>query len=235
MPSVSELFASTPANTERIQKYSQPQQDLLNQLTGLASQQLGKSQQPFNFAPIAQQARKQFATQTVPSIAERFTAMGGDSRLGSSGFAGQIGAAGSQLEEALASLKSQVGLQQQGRQDQMLQMLLGGALQPQFESVFTPKQPGVGAQITAPAIMLALSHLLPGLGNLLGKGIGGLSSLFGGGSSGAVSSGSPLGAPSSGWGSGLGGLGGGVLGSALGGPIGGGIGSGLGSLFGGLF
>ena len=46
---------------------------------GLLNQTLGQLQQPgkFDFAPIAAQARKGFQEQTIPSIFERFTSMGG--------------------------------------------------------------------------------------------------------------------------------------------------------------
>ena len=68
-----------------------------------------------SFAPIAQQAMSQFASDTVPGLAERFTALGGGgTSLGSSGFQGALGAAGAGLQENLASLGSQYGLQQRG-------------------------------------------------------------------------------------------------------------------------
>lgn len=76
----------------------------------------------FDFAPIAQQARTQFQTQTVPSLAERFTALGGQTRPGTaSGLIGQLGAAGAGLEEGLAALASKYGIvQQQNLADQAL-------------------------------------------------------------------------------------------------------------------
>jgi hypothetical protein len=87
--------------------------DILNQ--GLSGLQNNK----FDFAPIAQQARTQFNQQTIPSIAERFTAMGGGG--GRSGaFAQQLGQAGANLETNLAALQSQYGLQQQGNLLRML-------------------------------------------------------------------------------------------------------------------
>src|ERR1700684_1866670 len=66
----------------------------------------------FNFEPIAQQARTQFNTQTIPSIAERFASMGSGGSQRSSSFANALGSAGSGLEQSLAALRSQYGLQE---------------------------------------------------------------------------------------------------------------------------
>ena len=95
-------------------------------LDQLLSQGLGN----MNFQPIEQQARSNFATQTVPGLAERFTSMGGGQH--SSAFQGALGQAGSGLEEALASLRSQYGMQQ-------TQM----GMQHRFENTYMQGQPGV--------------------------------------------------------------------------------------------
>lgn len=57
----------------------------------------------FDFQPIEDKARQQFATKTVPGLAERFTAMGGQ-RSGS--FGQQLGAAGADLEGTLAGQRA---------------------------------------------------------------------------------------------------------------------------------
>jgi len=69
------------------------------------------------FSPIEDQARRQFTTKTIPSLAERFTALGGGQR--SSAFPGALGSAASELESNLASLRAQYGerARQQGFQE----------------------------------------------------------------------------------------------------------------------
>lgn len=88
------------------------------------------------FEPIAQQAQKQFSTQTVPGLAERFTAMGGGQN--SSAFQGALGSAGADLQSQLASMASQYGLQ--NRQGLLQQLQLG--LTPQFETQHRPREAG---------------------------------------------------------------------------------------------
>jgi hypothetical protein len=109
----------------------------------------GKAPGSFDFAPIAQQARTQFQTQTIPGLAERFTAMGGGQR--SSAFQSALGRAGAGFEENLAGLQSKYGLAQQGQNTQLLQLLLGMGSQPSYESAYFPGQPGL-LQSAAPAL-----------------------------------------------------------------------------------
>lgn len=126
------------------------------------------------FAPIEQRALSRFNTETVPSLAEKFTAMGGSGHLGSSSFAGELGKAGTDLEEGLAALKAQYGLQNQGQQNQLLSLLLSGALQPQFENNFVSPVQGI------------LGKAAPGLGRLAGLGVGAAAGGFFGGPPGAL-------------------------------------------------
>lgn len=106
-------------------------------------------------SPISQQAQKRFQQQTIPSIAERFSGLGGQS---SSAFRQAIGGAGADLQGQLAALDQQNALRQ---------IALG--LTPQFETGYMKGGGGL------------LGGLLsnPGFGEALGKGaIGGLASLF---------------------------------------------------------
>lgn len=107
-------------------------QNLLKMLQG------GQGQAP-SFAPIAQQARTQFNTQTIPSLAERFTSLGAQN---SSAFQGALGSAGAGLEENLASMQSQYGLQQNSQNQNLMKILLGLGLSPQFENIAFGGQPG---------------------------------------------------------------------------------------------
>ncbi len=131
---LSSLFKKSPRQ-QNVSKLSPQQLGLQSQAGNLAMQGL---QNPYEgFEPIEQRARNQFQTSTIPSLAERFTAMGsGDNR--SSAFQGAIGQAGAGLESNLAALRSQYGLQNRG----LSQQLLGQALQPNFDTVFQQQQPG---------------------------------------------------------------------------------------------
>jgi len=142
--------------TEHIQRFTPEQQQALSQLlqTGLGG--LGEG---LDFGPIEEQARTQFEQRTVPSIAERFAGL---DALGSSGFQQSLGQAGAGLESQLAAQKSQFGLQKQG----LLQNLLGLGLQPQYETLYQPRQPGF------------LESVTPGLAGGLGQAIGSLPMLL---------------------------------------------------------
>jgi hypothetical protein len=109
-----------------------------------------------SFGPIEQQARQQFQSQTLPAIAERFTSLGGSSRRSSS-LEGANYQAGAGLEQGLASLKSQHGLQ-------LLQTLL-----PYLEQTYQPKQPtgfaenfGVGLSELSGLLPFLLMYLTQG-------------------------------------------------------------------------
>lgn len=138
---------------------SGPQQ----QLQGLTIQNLMQMLQPGMqsaqnyqnaFAPIAQNARENFYSNTVPSLAERFTALGGGQN--SSAFQGALGQAGAGLESELGAMGAQFGQQQQQIDQSYLLNLLRLALAPQFETSYIPGKSG----------------LLGGAGQAAGQGIG---------------------------------------------------------------
>jgi hypothetical protein len=135
---------------QQAQIFNPQQQQILQFL--LQQGQQGLQNPSAGFAPIAQQARSQFNQQTVPSLAERFTSMGQNS-LGSPAFASQLGQAGSGLEEALAALQSQYGMQ---NQQNALQMLALG-MSPGFENFYQGSQPGLGENILSGAAQAAPS------------------------------------------------------------------------------
>jgi hypothetical protein len=144
----------------QLQRYTPQQQGAINQVLGQATQGLG--QQNFSFAPIAQQARENFQTQTIPGLAERFTALGGGAQR-SSAFQGALGQAGAGLESNLAALQSQFGLQQQNN----LMNLLGIGLTPQFEHYYQNQPsfmqsltPGIGQGIGAAGTLLPLLYYM---------------------------------------------------------------------------
>ncbi len=143
------FFKGSPAQNVQLPRYNPGQQGIMNQLLQLASQKLGNNlnapnsqypqppnlkpsiesilgrfNQPFDFAPIEKQARLGFERETVPSIAERFTAMG-DNALSSGAFASQIGQADASLKHSLAALKANIGREDLGRQQNLAQNLFG--------------------------------------------------------------------------------------------------------------
>src|SRR5215831_2629682 len=139
------LFGNQPA-TQQFPRFAPEQQAILNQVAPVAWQQILKNQP--QFGPLKQQAIEQFQTQTVPTLAERFTAFGGPGTRGSSAFNSAAAGAGAALERQLASDEQLFNMQ---RQDQ-LQQLLGLGLTPTFENVYIPGAPG--------ATQRALSNLL---------------------------------------------------------------------------
>jgi len=122
-----EGLVGAPDELQQTALYSPDQQQAMSQLLSMGLG--GLKQTPFNFEPIANQARQNFAQKTIPSIAERFTALGGQR---SSAFNQGLGQAASGLETDLAALGSQYNLAQQGN---LLKLLLTG-LQPQYENSF---------------------------------------------------------------------------------------------------
>jgi hypothetical protein len=157
----SDFLFGTPAGIQQVPRYNQQQQGARQQILSQSMQ--GLQNPTKGFEPIAQQARSQFNQQTVPSLAERFTSMGGygSGALSSPAFASQLGQAGSGLEEGLAALQAQYGLQNQGQ----LMQLLGMGLSPDNDTYQTQGQSGF------------LSSIFPTLGRVgmhaLGAGLTG--------------------------------------------------------------
>ena len=147
------LFRSgSPGRTQEFQRFNPAQENILNQLL---QQSMGQLQdQDYSFDPIEQQARTGFSEQTIPTLAERFTAMGSGSQ-GSSAFKGSLGQAGAGLEQSLASLRSKYNLADRGNLNQMLSM----GLSPRFESAYRPSSPGM-MQTGAESAMKMLPYLL---------------------------------------------------------------------------
>ncbi len=111
----------------KVSTMSKGQQGILNQLMQMINPQgqLGQGmQQGINYQQqlmdpssqavnqFAQPYMDQFNNQTIPGLAERFAGYGGmGGGLSSSGFGQSIGAAGGQLQNQLAALKSGLGQQ----------------------------------------------------------------------------------------------------------------------------
>lgn len=157
---LSDFFLGSKPQAQQLNRFTPQQQGVQDQgiqnlLRLLQGGQNVPGQAP-GFAPLAQKAQTQFNTQTIPGLAERFTAMGGQN---SSAFQGALGSAGAGLNENLAALESQYGLQQNAQNQQLMQLLSGIGFQPQFENIVSPGQPG------------ALHGLAQGFGSFLPFGI----------------------------------------------------------------
>ena len=142
---------------------------------GIANLNMPGSQS--NFEPIANEARRNFSQNTIPTLAERFAGLG----RGSSGLEQTLGGAGAQFESQLAAAQAQHGLQEQGLQSNNLFNSLGAFLHPQFDYQNVQGQnSGLrnawnGAK--GLAYNAALGYLNPAgtAGNLAGSLLGGLS------------------------------------------------------------
>lgn len=143
-----------------------PQQlSYLQNLLGMSQQGL---QSPYaGFEPIEQQARSQFQ-QSIPSLAERFTSLSPSAQR-SSGFQSALGRAQGGLEESLAAMKAQYGLQNRGQMMQMGQM----GMQPRFENVMRQAQPGFLQQMAGPLMQAGMGMATGGMmgAGMLGRGL----------------------------------------------------------------
>lgn len=141
------LFGS-PERLQQIQQFNPQQQQAFSKilqmsLGGLGGLESGLPKIDYSgFEPIEADARAQFSEQGIPSIAERFTSMGGQ---GSGAFARQLGSAQAGLERGIGALKAQYGLGQQqlglterGMRQGMFQNLLGAGLTPQAQNLYRP-------------------------------------------------------------------------------------------------
>jgi len=174
----SSFWSGTPAYTERLPLQPEHISKLLDQLLNVGSSGLQNmnyqfegapllqqtlanlGSNKFDFEPIANREVQRFQQDIIPTLAERFSAMGSGGSQRSSAFQGALGQAGSDLSQGLAALGSQYGLQQRGQQQDLLRSLLGSqlglqelnqrglgsllssGLQPRFEGVYNQAQPG---------------------------------------------------------------------------------------------
>ena len=118
------------------------------QQLGGANQMLQQGMQNSNFGDIRNQEINRFNQQTVPSLAARFTGMGGQGGQRSSGFQQALGMSGANLGTDLAGMQSQYG---------MHQMEMG--MRPQFENVMRPAGQG-GMEQGLQGLMSMLPYLM---------------------------------------------------------------------------
>jgi hypothetical protein len=166
----SEFLAGAPANTERFPMLNEQQGNTQNQLLDMLMQRLGGSgaqggQQGMSFEPIAQNMRQGFRQQTVPTIMERFAGGGAGGNLEGTALPSALGQAGKEFETGIGALRSQYGLQQQGN----LMNMLGLLMQPRFETLYHPREPGMFEGM-APAAGENFFKQLPQLLGMAGAG-----------------------------------------------------------------
>lgn len=144
---IGNFLFGTPGRT--MSTISPEQEEFQKSLLPLLMQLL-QGGSPAGFQGIEENARRGFATQTVPTLAERFAGLGG---LGSSGYKNTLKEAGTQLESNLAALRGQYAQNQLGQ-------LLGPALT--SNKAYIPRTPGL------------LEGVAGGVGQVLGMGLSGL-------------------------------------------------------------
>lgn len=148
-----------PGRMEEYNRFTPSQQSAMSTLLGQGMQ--GLQNTSLDFQPIADLARKQFREETIPGLAERFTALGGGQR--SSAFGQQLGKAGSDLESQLAALGSQYNLQKFGALTNLSRL----GLEPQLERAYFPGQPGF-AQAFSQNIAPGMAPMIEGAGSAVG-------------------------------------------------------------------
>jgi len=151
-------FFSTPTTIEQRNPYNEQQQQTFMQILQQALSQLQNPQQ--GFQPIAQEARRGFMEEGVPSLAERFSGLGAGSQR-SSAFTGELAKGLGGLESQLESLGSQYGQRQQG----LAQQLLGMGLTPQEQFLVKPGDEGFASKLAGLGAQFG--------GNILGSYLGG--------------------------------------------------------------
>jgi hypothetical protein len=148
---------------EKMQRHSTMSPDQIGASTSFLKQAQEGMQNPYaGFDPIEQQARSNYQ-QSIPSLMERFTSLSPTSQR-SSGFQSALGRAGTGLEESLAAMKANYGLQNRGQMMNLGQM----GMQPRFENMFRPATGGLFGQLAGP---LAQAGLGMATGGMMGAGM----------------------------------------------------------------
>jgi hypothetical protein len=160
------LFGGRPAQLQSISPFDPRQLQAMERLRQSGLDILANPSA--GFEPIAQQARTRFGQQTVPMLAERF--LGSGQNLASSGLTQQLGQAGAGLEEALAAMQAQYGMQNRAQGMQAI----GMGLQPQYQFFQTPEQQGLLGQLLPLALQAGLGYLTGGGAGSIMSGLSGL-------------------------------------------------------------
>jgi hypothetical protein len=179
------FFKSTEAQPVSINTNTPQQQQILQLLSSLLPQGLQGLNIPgqgSSFDAIENRARTNFSKNAIPSLANRFAGIGNSgSALSSPDFLSALSGSQAELEEALAALRSQHGIQEQGLQSNNIFNLLTAGLRPQFDYGIAPGQNSgqrnIFESVKQPLINAAIGYATGGpagaaLGGLSGLGIG---------------------------------------------------------------
>lgn len=156
LPTSGNFLTGYGSQIHQLPKFSPQQISTMDQLRNMGLS--GIQNNKFDFAPVEQQARQDFERKTIPSIAQRFSNVGG---IGSGAYGRQLGQAGQDLETNLAALRQGYNLQQQD----FSKNLLGLGLQPQFDTKIEAAAPGLAQTLpgnlaqSLPSLLLLLSQL----------------------------------------------------------------------------
>lgn len=173
--SARDMFMGKDAYNEQVSTVTPEVQQALSQMLQYGLNGMNNNQ--FDFAPIEQQARSNFDQSTMPSIAERFTQLGGGNSLGSGSRERMMAGARAGLEENLAAMKSNYNLQR----EPLMQNYLKMGMMPQFENQYNPEQPGLFktllGQLLPAAAQLGTAYMTGGT-SLIPKAASGFSSFM---------------------------------------------------------
>lgn len=181
MSSLSSFFFGSPEKTQQLPLYSQQQQQFQNQALQGAGNQLPDilkylqgivSQSPEATQAFEAPALRAFQEQTLPSIAERFSSMGGQR---SNAFGQQLGQAGASLQENLAAQRANLS----NNAIQQLMQILGVGMTQQNENILRPAAPGF-LETAGKGIASGIGGAIGGglVGGPAGAAMGGLWNLF---------------------------------------------------------
>lgn len=148
------------AKSEQLPLLNQQQMAYLSNILNMAQQ--GMNDPYSGFEPIQQKAMSQFQ-ESIPTLAERFTALSPSAQR-SSGFQSALGRAQAGLSESLAALRAQYGLQNRGQMMQLGQM----GLRPSLENMYHPSTHGLLGELAGPAMSAGLGAAT---GGALGAGV----------------------------------------------------------------
>jgi len=147
-----QFLTGSPTRQGEIPYYTPEQESALNDLLNMGMS--GLRNLSFDFSPYENIARTKFREETIPSLAERFSALNAQ---GSSSFKSALGRAASDLESQLAQMRSEYGLRSLPLLQNMVTMGLARRSTPYYEA----GQPGfIQGVLSQPGTLRSLLSLL---------------------------------------------------------------------------
>lgn len=154
------MQGGVPQGAQMLPRYTPQQQSFLDAIFPLVQQ--GIAGDKFDFGPIADEARHKFNTQTIPGLAEQYTAGLRNTDFGSSGFARALASGAGDFERGLAAQRQGFNFQRQ----QMLSGLLPSLLGQSYDWHIPQQQPsflsslgaGIGGALPMAAGQFASSY-----------------------------------------------------------------------------